>query len=145
MSRLGVLAMIVFPGCAFVSMRSPANNEPSGVYPVCSDRVGPWVLDSIAGAAAATVTTSAISAREPGIAAAAGAAAGLLIGSAVYGIVTNARCRATRGEYLAPAPPYHLDAPEIPLHGPPPAPFSSPVPAPAPVPAPIVPYSPPGQ
>jgi hypothetical protein len=142
-SRLGVLAMGLLPGCAFVSMSGAPKYDPPGVYPVCSDRVGPWVLDALVATAAGTATASAIAEREPGIALGAGAVAGLLVGSAVYGIVTHARCRAGRGQYVEPPPAYYLDTPEIPLRGPPPAPASPPAPAPAP--APVVPYSPPAQ
>ena len=141
MSRLGVLAMVLLPGCSFISMSGAAKHDPPGVYPVCSDRVGPWVLDALVSAAAGMATGSAIADREPGIALGAGAAAGLLVGSAVYGIVTHARCRESRGQFIAPPPAYQLDTPEIPLHGPQPAPVLSPAPAPAPV----VPYSPPAQ
>ena len=141
MSRLGVLAMVLLPGCAFVSMRGAAKHDPPGVYPVCSDRVAPWVLDSLVGTAAGIATANAIAEREPGIALGAGAAAGLLVGSAVYGIVTHVRCRASRGQYVAPPPAYHPGIPEIPLHGSQPAPVLPPAPAPVPV----VPYSPPAQ
>ena len=139
MSRLGVLAVVLLPGCAFVSMSGGAKNDPPGVYPVCSDRVGPWVLDILAGTAAGAVTGNALAAREPGIAVGAGAAAGLLVGSAVYGIVTQARCRESREQFIAPPPAYHPGTPEILLPGPPPAPVLPPAPAP------VVPYSPPAQ
>jgi hypothetical protein len=150
-----MLGALLLSGCAFVSMKGAAKGDPPGVYPVCSDRAAPWVLDALAGTVAGAAAASAATERESAVTIGAGATAGLLVGSAVYGIANFARCRQSRRAYVAPEPAYRLDADGTPLRAQPPRfaapprPASAPAPAPTPAPTlvvppvPVVPYQPP--
>jgi len=114
-NKLPLLASLFLGGCSVIGMRGPSPLDPAGTYPLCSDRAGPWVLDALAGTAAALVTSTSVENDEPEIAVAAGVAAAGWVGSAIYGIVTHARCGSSRGSFAAPAPAYQLDANEPPV------------------------------
>jgi hypothetical protein len=119
--RLALLAILLWGGCALVSMNGMngvAKSEPPTVYPVCSDQVAPWIFDALLATAAGLATASAVSEREPGVAVGIGAGGAVLVASAVYGIVTSSRCRSARAQYAPTQPAYRID-PSEPVRGPP--------------------------